>query len=396
MSMEMIFFILATVILSYTLLAIWQRRRVLATKASLSSLSHYPSLTVIRPIRGLDPGAAKNIAAALDNGYPGEIDTIFVLDDEQEPALPLLRTAIAEHERQRRSGRAHILIAGPPQPGRTGKLNAMIAGMQVAQGQLIAFADSDIRPDRDALRRLVELLISTENAGAVFAPVTVSEPPQALGDVGYALMLNALYSPEVRLLVQRRGEVPFIMGQLMIFRRETLSAIGGLDCASGQLVDDMHIGACVTAAGLRNIMSTDPVRIIDWGMSAAEFARTYRRWLAFSRTGLPLSFWVGAAQPYAAFWLGLGGCATALLTGHPLAAVMPFVLMLAVGGCVLMLNRAAGGAPVPWHFGYAPYLLLAGGPFMFLAQLLWPKVRWRGRTYELNAQARLTADPSAR
>jgi len=240
----------------------------------------------------------------------------------------------------------------------------------------------------------VELLLDKQKAGAVFAPVTVSEPPQELGDVGYALMLNALYTPEVRLLAQRRGDVPFIMGQLMIFRRDALAAIGGLDCATGQLVDDMHLGTRVAAAGYGNFMSTDPVRIIDWGMDPAEFARTYRRWLAFSRSGIPLSFALGAAQPYVAFWLGLLGGTWALLSAHPLAAIMPFILAAVAGMGVVLLNRAAGGAALPWRWVYAPYLLLLSGPFIVLAQLLWPEVRWRGRSYELNAQARLNSQPS--
>lgn len=394
MSPELLSFVLVAVLLAYTLHGIWQRHRVLALKTTPPPLLQYPSLTIVRPIRGLDPGAKENIAAALDNGYPGEIETLFVFDDEDEPALPLVRAAIAEHEQQQRPGRARVLIAGPPQKGRTGKLNAMMAGTSVAQGELIGFADSDIRPDRHALRRLVELLLDKQKAGAVFAPVTVSEPPQELGDVGYALMLNALYTPEVRLLAQRRGDVPFIMGQLMIFRRDALAAIGGLDCATGQLVDDMHLGTRVAAAGYGNFMSTDPVRIIDWGMDPAEFARTYRRWLAFSRSGIPLSFALGAAQPYVAFWLGLLGGTWALLSAHPLAAIMPFILAAVAGMGVVLLNRAAGGAALPWRWVYAPYLLLLSGPFIVLAQILWPEVRWRGRSYELNAQARLNSQPS--
>lgn len=394
MSPEMLSFVVVAVLLTYTLYGIWQRHRVLAPKTAPPPLAQYPSLTIVRPIRGLDPGAKENIAAALDNGYPGDIETLFVFDDEEEPALPLVREAIAEHVQLQRSGRARIVIAGPPQEGRTGKLNAMIAGTSVAQGELIGFADSDIRPDQDVLRRLVDLLLGTEKAGAVFAPVTVSEPPQKLGDVGYALMLNALYTPEVRMLAQRRGDLPFIMGQLMIFRREALAAIGGLDCATGQLVDDMHLGTRITAAGYRNFMSHDPVRIIDWGMDPAEFARTYRRWLAFSRSGLPLSFSVGAAQPYIAFWLGIVGCAWALSIGHPLAAIMPLILAAVAGAGVISLNRAVGGARLPWRWIYAPYLLLLSGPFIVLAQLVWPEVRWRGRSYGLNAQARLSSSPS--
>lgn len=389
MALEMAFPVLASAMLGYTVLGLDQRRRALGLRTPTQPLARYPSLSIVRPIRGLDPGARENLAAALDNGYPGEIETLFVFDDEDEPVLPLAREAIAAHERSGRPGTGRVLIAGAPQHNRTGKLNAMIAGASVARGELIGFADSDIRPDRDALRKLVELLLSSPKAGDVFAPVSVSEPAQALGDVGYALMLNALYSPEVRVLSQRRGEVPFIMGQLMIFRRETLAAIGGLDCAAGQLVDDMHIGQCVAAAGYKNIMATDPVRIIDWGMSWSEFARTYRRWIAFSRTGLPMSFFLGAAQPYIGFWLGLLGLGASLSAGLPLTAALCALLILAASTSVMVLNRAAGGAELPWRYVYGPFLVLLGGPFILLAQFLWPQVKWRGRTYGLNAHARL-------
>jgi ceramide glucosyltransferase len=391
MSLEMAFPVAATALLGYTVLAMEQRRRALGLRIPTQPLAHYPSLSIVRPIRGLDPGAKENLDAALDNGYPGEIETLFVFDDEDEPALPLARAAIAEHERSRRPGSARVIIAGPPQHNRTGKLNAMIAGASVARGDLIGFADSDIRPDRDALRKLVELLLGSPRAGDVFAPVSVSEPAQALGDVGYALMLNALYSPEVHVLSQRRGEVPFIMGQLMIFRRETLSAIGGLDCAAGQLVDDMHIGQCVAAKGYKNIMATEPVRIIDWGMSWSEFARTYRRWIAFSRTGLSMTFFLGAAQPYIVFWIGLLGLLGALSAGLPLTAALCGLLMGAACVGVLVLNRAAGGTELPWRYVYGPFLVMLGGPFILLAQFLWPQVKWRGRTYGLNARARLAS-----
>jgi len=74
----------------------------------------YPSLTVIRPIRGLDVGALDNLRAALDTGYPGGVETLFVLDDDQEPALPLIRQALAEAKGEGRPVDARVLpLAGP-------------------------------------------------------------------------------------------------------------------------------------------------------------------------------------------------------------------------------------------------------------------------------------------
>jgi ceramide glucosyltransferase len=52
-------------------------------------LDHYPSVTVIRPVKGADVEQRENFAAALDSGYPGEIETVFVFEDEEDPGYPL-------------------------------------------------------------------------------------------------------------------------------------------------------------------------------------------------------------------------------------------------------------------------------------------------------------------
>ncbi len=242
--------------------------RVGRASAASKPLSRYPSVTVVRPIKGLDAGIKENIDAALDHGYPGEVETLFVFDDDREPALPLVRRAIDTRRGIGKVLDARILFSGEPPPGRTGKLNAMIAGFQESRGELVAFADSDIRPDRDALRVLVETLCATPRAGAASAPVVVTEKPVTLGDTGYALLLNGLYAPAAAKTVrERNGTLSFIMGQFMVLTREAIAAIGGLESATGQLVDDMYLGARIKAAGFRNVVSPQRVPIIQRGMS---------------------------------------------------------------------------------------------------------------------------------
>src|SRR5262249_54281436 len=72
----------------------WYRRlwRALApARGAEPQLFHYPSLTMVRPIRGCDVGAADNYRAALATGYPGDLETLFIFDDEDDPGLPLAR-----------------------------------------------------------------------------------------------------------------------------------------------------------------------------------------------------------------------------------------------------------------------------------------------------------------
>ena len=116
-------------------------------------LWHYPSVSIIRPVRGADVGARENFEAALDTGYPGDVETLFVFDDESDPGLPIARDVVRAHNAGFRPGRASVVVAGAPPPARTGKLNAMIVGAARARGSLIAFGDSDTRPDRELLTR---------------------------------------------------------------------------------------------------------------------------------------------------------------------------------------------------------------------------------------------------
>lgn len=351
----------------------------------------YPPVSVIRAIRGLDVGARENISAALNNGYPGEVETIFVFDDESEPALPLVRQAIDAHRAAQNKGTASVLIAGPPPPGYTGKLNAMIAGAQVAKGELIAFADSDIRPDQDTLRILVETILNREDAASSFAPIVVATPAHTAGDVGYALMINSLYgSMAATKAVQNHGEMPFIMGEFMVIRRDPLKAIGGLHAAAGQLVDDMYIGAKLSAAGYPNIMIGHRVPIIQERMSIREFLKTYRLWITFSRTGLPVwSFKIPAALPVIEFWLGTIACIAAFWTGNDLAGVLAGSASVLVGVSLTSWHRVIGGVPLPKRYFWVPYTLLLSGPFVLVDSILRRRVAWRGRTYGLNGKGQL-------
>ena len=349
-----------------------------------------PSITVVRPVKGLDVDAEQNLAAALDNDYPGEVETIFVLDDELDPAFATVRKAVAAHVAAGRFGKARIMLAGEPPATMTGKLHAMIAGLGQATGYLVAFADSDTRPHRYSLRLAVEKLLTTARAGSVFVPVVASEAPQTAGDVGVAMMLNGLYGPAVASTVRSSGDMPFIMGQLMVFRRETLKSLSDLQSVRGELVDDMRIGMDVVAAGYRNVVSADTLPIVVRGLGLAEFVRMFRRWLIFSRSGLPtwsfkLPVWLRGLE----FWLGFLMATLALLDGLYLAALPAAAVVVAVSASVVRLHRALGGAAIGWQHAWVPAAILLLGPLVLLSAILKPEVTWRGRTYRLDARSKL-------
>jgi len=368
----------------------WLRRAV-EPRRPAGRLQRYPSVTVVRPIKGLDAGAAENIRCALATGYPGRVETLFVFDDADEPAIPLVREAIRDRRAADQSVDARVVFCGQPPAGRTGKLNAMIVGLRQAKGTLVAFADSDIRPDRRVLTELVETLMRQEGAGAAFAPVVATQEPRSAGDAGYALLLNGLYGAAAAAATRREGgALPFIMGQYMVFKREAIEAIGGLEAADGQLVDDMFLGACLNANGYRNVVAATQVPIIQEGLSPKEFASVYRRWITFSRTGLPgWSFKSISVLHGVIFWLGLVGALVALVQGMWLAAAINGLAPLVLGESINRLHEALGGAPLGWRWRWVVPALLLAAPLVYLSIFSRRKVVWRGRSYELNAESRL-------
>lgn len=375
----------------------WDHRRLwraMEPRRQPARLRHYPSVTVIRPTKGLDPDLDLNARSGLDHGYPGEVETFFIFDDEREPGLPIVEKAVREHRDSGRSGSADILFCGQPPASRTGKLNAMIQGIRRARGEVIVFCDSDVRTDRDALRVLVETLLQSERAGSAFAPVVVSEPATSLADAACAMLLNGLYTPAAcGELAARGGDLPFILGQLMAFTRKSLNAIGGLEGMRGELVDDLHIGALIERAGLRNVASSHPIRIIQYGLDARQGMKDFVRWMTFSRTGIPqwsfkLPIILRAVVVVASIFAGVALAAT----GHGVAAAVFAVLAVGTTASVNALHNHTGCAPLRPRHWIAPVVIFLLAPYAFgRIHLTQSRVDWRGRAYELDRSSRLAS-----
>ncbi len=107
-----------------------------------------PFASVIIPFRGIDPGLEKNLKAILDQKYPKK-EYIFVLDSFTDPVYAILKKIKNSSVKIVKSKQIETCA---------GKLAALITGSKVAMGDVIVFADSDIRPGRNWLTELVKPL----------------------------------------------------------------------------------------------------------------------------------------------------------------------------------------------------------------------------------------------
>jgi ceramide glucosyltransferase len=352
-------------------------------------LGDYPSITVIRPVKELDPEADENTRAALRHGYPGPVQTIFVFDDDTDPALPVIRAAIEAPDPERDPGSCEIMFCGEPE-GRTGKLNAMVHGLARATGEVVAFVDSDVRWDRDALRIAVETLAEDPKAGSASAPVVVTPAPANITDACSALLLNGLYGTAARqATMEQGGELTFILGQLMVFRREALHAISNLEDISGNFVDDIQIGHQVSNAGFRNLVTSHPIDIIWLDSTWMDFIQNFRRWMTFSRGFDDWSFPRPIAWRASVFFTGFIGAIALAASGHALASIPGWGAAAVVTASLVLLHEQMGGAKLRVRYWLSPAVLLLIIPFVFARVYTQRSVSWRGRTYQLDGTGRL-------
>jgi hypothetical protein len=175
----------------------------------------------------------------------------------------------------------------------------------------------------------------------------------------------------------------------MVFRRSALDAIGGIESADGQLVDDMYLGARVVEAGYGNVMGTSLLPLIGHGLGFVDFTRMWRRWLFFGRAGMSSSFVLPILVRAVGYFLALGLTIAALAIGPPSLALAPGFVWICEGMHQLRLNRLTGGARVPvtraW-MAWGPYLMALP---ILVSMLVYPRLRWRGRVYRVGFDARL-------
>lgn len=109
---------------------------------------YLPSCTIIVPCKGTPPQARGNLRAFLQQEYPS-YDVIFAVEAEDDPAVPVIRDLIAEHDR------ASLVVAGLTSTCAQKVYNQLAAIERLGAPEVLVFADNDIAPASGWLRDLV-------------------------------------------------------------------------------------------------------------------------------------------------------------------------------------------------------------------------------------------------
>jgi ceramide glucosyltransferase len=238
--------------------------------AELNSTDPWPSVTILKPLHGLDPGLRENLLSFCDQDYRGQRQVVFGVQSPEDPAIPVVRGIIEE-----RSDLDLDLVVSAQQHGSNPKIANLINMESAAKHEVIVIADSDMRVERSYLSALVPLL-QEPSVGAV----TCAYDGQSglgvwsrLADLG----IHAHFLPGV-IVGLFLGMAQPCFGSTIALRRETLHLIGGFRRFRDALADDYALGEAVRNRGSR--VAVAPFLVAHRGNTTglADLMRQELRW----------------------------------------------------------------------------------------------------------------------
>ena len=258
-----------------------------------------PAVSILKPVKGLDPGMIEAFRSHCNQNYPGDYELIFGAGTEDDPAVAAVHQLIAEFPSHQIK-----LILCPERLGTNGKVSNLIQMLPHARHDFLIVNDSDIRVSPHYLTRVLRQFAAPgkKQVGMVTALYRGHAAKWTFGSTLEALGIATDFQAGVLASRVVENGIHFGLGSTLAVRREALLVAGGLEALVDQLADDYEMGARIDAAGYAIRLTSEIVETsvpayslsgyISHQLRWARTVRDSRRWgyvgLLFTHT-LPLA-----------------------------------------------------------------------------------------------------------
>jgi ceramide glucosyltransferase len=309
-----LFLPIAAIPFIYYLLAIYSSWRYFRHSASAPETTFAPPVSILKPVRGLDPDARENLASFCRLDYP-DYEIVYCVDQDDEAVLAVLE----ELTRDFPQCRIRVLY-GSGRVATNDKVARLARLVNDAAHDVVVISDSDVRVRPDYLHRVVAPL-EDPNVGAVtcfYLPTELGTFTDHLQSLG---MLSDFYAG---LLVAWQLEgVKFALGPTIATTRKRLNAFGGYPELENRPADDLLVGRLIAEQGCEVVLLNYSIETVCDYASLSDLLHKRLRWIVVMRhmrpwghlgllltQGLPWSLAAVAIHPSATIALVyLGGYA---------------------------------------------------------------------------------------
>jgi ceramide glucosyltransferase len=268
----LIFLGIATFPFIYYLIALFSSWRFFRQPPSQHSFT--PKASILKPIRGVDPGAYENFASLCRQDYP-DYEILFCVNEHTDPVLPLVEKLQRDFPE-----RAIRVLYGTQSEVPNDKVAKLARLVAEAQNEILVMGDSDVRVHPDYLRSVIAPL-ANPNVGAVtcfYMPVesrTFSQNLQATG------MVSDFYAGVV--VAWQLDGVKFALGPTIATRRANLAEFGGFHAIEDRPGDDLLVGRLIADRGHEVILLPYIVWKLAGYQSVGDLMDKRLRWMVVMR-----------------------------------------------------------------------------------------------------------------
>ncbi|MGH9584232.1 MAG: bacteriohopanetetrol glucosamine biosynthesis glycosyltransferase HpnI [Bryobacteraceae bacterium] len=343
---------------------VWKRREPIATA------SFQPGVSVLKPLRGLDPNSYDAFRSQACQDYP-EFEILFGAADAGDPALPEVRRL----QREFPEGAIRLLITGPVAAA-NGKVGVLMHLAREARHPVWVVNDSDIKVTRSYLSAVVAPLADAA-IGVVTCPYRVHAHNAAAA--WEALGISTDFMPSA-LVAQLIGVREFGFGSTLAFRAADLERTGGFEAIADYLADDYQLAKRVTDGRRRACLST---YVVETSLAGASWRGVWQHQLRWART-IRLSKgrgYAGLFITHAGAWMVVALAASAWMPAIVLGSLRIVSAVLSAG----FVLRSRMASALCWLAPVWDLYALA----MWTASYCGRRVRWRGRTLRVGADGRI-------
>ena len=339
--------------------------------------SPLPSVSILQPILSGDPTLPACLEANLRQQTQYQLEFIWLVDEDD-----FVGQRICKELAHRYAGMAiRIVILPAPAPHQNPKMVKLIAGMQIARGNIFCVLDDDTRIPDKGLEQCLPAL-DQPNAGLAFGlPYYLSFQNTWSRLVAYFVNSHSLmtYIPYLQII-----EPVTINGMFYAIYRKTLDAIGGFSGLEETLADDFAIAQRIRQHGYKLLQTPLRHGISTYVTSPNHYFSLIQRWFIFPRESLMRH--LKARELFVLYGLALLPMYIPWLSLMWLVFISPawvFAFLMLYMSCHYLIfahfNLAYLQNASPWRWSWWVPVLQWLMPVQILAAFFSPqRILWRG------------------
>ena len=227
------------------------------------------SVSVLKPLRGLDDNLFDNLASFCTQDYPS-YEIIIGLQDFNDPAYK-----VAKKIQDKYPDRNISIVVEKCNAGLNPKVNNLIPAYRKSRHPYVLISDSNVMVEKNYLQEIMRH--TNDPSVGLVSNLIRGIGGRSIGAVLENLHLNSFIIGSVSFL-DRFLKMPCVIGKSMLMKKDDLAALGGLEAFKDILAEDFIIGREMKRAGKKVVLSSYLISNVNEYWNIKRFLNRHTRW----------------------------------------------------------------------------------------------------------------------